>query len=146
MAESMKFQIEKYQVNLTQDSAASRRRIFLTSVNLSHGIRMRVTLLFGWPKNSFAEFNGIGQANNVGGENFDGSDMTIFCEKTFFEAFYPVLNLEKPVYLTVNYDKLPGAKSSTTKLVTSIELSTDQELPGDADKDPLFMFPIDFGK
>lgn len=144
MATQSNFQIESYKVIVEQNHLENRQKITLTSPDLSHGIRMRATLVFG-QSNFYKTWKGIGQITNVGGANFDGSDLTLFCDLSLFGGFYHVLNAEKPVYLNYWYDNLPNTdpKTSNTKLILSMSLTTDTELPGDADKDPLFInFPI----
>ncbi|MCK8494145.1 MULTISPECIES: hypothetical protein [Spirosoma] len=124
------FQIESYQVFVTQNFQSFSRTIKLVSPDLSHGIRVRATLFFQ-EANAFQKWNGIGKATNVGGTNFDGSDFQIVCNPALFDGFYQVLVSEKPVYLAYIYENWPDEPNGTTKLLRQVTLKTDSELPGD---------------
>jgi len=132
MAKSDKFVIESYKVTAVQTALETRYHLSLVSPDLSHGIRTRALLIFTSTTSLFKQWKGIGMAENVGGANFDGINMTISCDFNLFDGFYAILSTEKPVYLLFWYDNLPNSDpNGTSKMVLSIELSTDSERPGD---------------
>ncbi|AUD00845.1 hypothetical protein [Spirosoma pollinicola] len=124
------FQIESYQVYVTQGRTDFNRSIKLTSPDLSHGIRVRASVFFQ-DSNLFQKWKGVGKITNVGGENFDGSDIQVVCNPSLFDGFYQVLSSEKPVYLSYVYENWPEEPKGTTKLITQVTLKTDTEMPGD---------------
>lgn len=133
MFKTSQFAIESYKVILTQHSNQNSRELLLVSPDLSHGIRYKATVQFDSSPNSYAKWNGVGIALNLGGANTDPIELTISCHSDLFDGFYQVLSNEKPVYLFFAYDNWPEDPNpqSTKKLIVLIQLLTDSELPGD---------------
>lgn len=131
MAQSIKFEIENYKVQLNQSSSQNSSVINLVSINQSHGIRYHATVLF-FPKNPYSPY--IGQATNVGATNFDPIKLSISFDRSAFAGFYQVLSSEKPVSMQVDYEDDPTDPKSTFKFITSAMLFTGVEMPGDFEK------------
>jgi hypothetical protein len=131
MAKSVKFEIETYTVQLTQNTTQHSSVIQLVSPDQSHGIRYKATILF-FPKNPYAP--NVGQMSNLGGTNFDPINLAISFERSALAGFYQVLSSEKPVSLQVLYEDDPSDPKSTFKFITSATLLTGVESPGDFEK------------
>ena len=142
MAKSLKFEIETYTVQLTQNTTQNSCVIKLVSTDQSHSIRFNATVLF-FPKNPYAP--NIGQMTNLGSTNFNPIGLAIYVERSAFAGFYQVLSSEKPVSLQVEYEDDPSDPKSTFKFITSATLLTGVESPGDFEKPltiitkPIFM-------
>ena len=136
------FVVESYTASASQSTDAPRRVLTLTSPNLSHGIRIKVTILFF--KTNFSGPSSVGHINNVGGFNFDPIVITAWGEPSLFDTLYNMLVAEKPITFTYQYS-VDSADTSTGPKEYSLNtygLQTGTELPGDYEKDVFVKFPI----
>lgn len=138
---SDKFIVESYTASASQSTDAPRRFITLTSPDLSHGIRVKVTILFF--KTNFSP-QGVGHVGNVGGFNFDPIVITAWGEPSLFDSMYAMLVAEKPLTFAYDYSVDSADPTGAKKDIplTTYSLSTGTELPGDYEKDVFIKFPL----
>ncbi len=138
------FDVETYTVSVaTSTGDTAQPRLVMTSPDLTHGIRHRLTILFESTPKTFRDEKAVGYATNVGGANYDGINVLCWMSPSMFDEVYDMVRNESPIKVVFSHKDLPKAPTSTTKFVRHLRVGTDDEVPGeggaDADADSLFV-------
>ena len=138
---SASFEVESYTVLTTQSGATAAgawRHLSLTSPDLSHGIRIRVSIYF-FPNGSST----LGVVTNVDQPNFNGLSAYAYCHKADFAEWYDMLRNERPLRCLFGYAGPEYDPNQPSRTLHWIQLMTGtQEPPGEgAEEVQSMLFP-----
>lgn len=118
------FEVQDYEVQI-QPHYSNKYDLFVRGPKMSHGIQHSAVMNF---KESPS---GAGVVTNVRGQNFDGQRVYAYMKIEFFDRIYKLLQTEKPVYFSYNYE----SGDSTTRNLNQAQLRTSNEPLGEGPKD-----------
>ena len=138
---SANFEVESYTVLTTQSGPAATgawRHLALTSPDLSHGIRIRMSLYF-FPSPP----NTLGVVTNVDQPNFNGLSAYAYCHKADFAEWYDLLRNERPLRCYFAYSGPDYDPNQSSRTLHFVQLMTGTpEPPGEgAEEVQTMLFP-----
>jgi hypothetical protein len=130
------FEVQSYTVSVgSRANDSTERALVLDSIVYTHAIRHKASLVFETVPPGIKDLGGVGYVTNVGALNYNGHTIGGWLNPGLFDEVYDVVRNEKPIKLRYSYKDWPDAETSTTKLLTRIVVSTDDEIPGEGGDD-----------